>query len=107
MALAGLLGLATAKQCMNMTAPVDVMARVGVFDQVPIETNENTATWTANYTSIAGGTNYTEQITTRFETVSGTYSISAMLYLPDAGLGAAPVVQVLTHGIGTSIYSNS
>ena len=99
-ALSLLSGSALAKQCVNVTVPVQIEARNGVFNVPAVNTNQDATTFTQMYTSIKGGINYTMEALQDYQTVTGSYEISAMFCMPDAGAGSSPTVQVLTHGIG-------
>lgn len=94
--LAGLAGLASAKQCMNATVPVTISARQGVFDNtmVPV-TNLDVTTFVQNMTK--QGANYSASALSGYDTVEGTYNISTKFCMPDTTY-EKPVVQVLTHG---------
>lgn len=103
--LAVFTALTTAKQCVNMTVPVQISARNAQWNQTLIQNNVDAATLTANFTSIAGGTNYTEQVLSDYTTVTGQYNISAKFCMPDNGTGTNATIQVLTHGIGERIFA--
>jgi hypothetical protein len=53
-----------------------------------------------NITSIMNGSNYTMEALVDYQTVTGSYNISAKFCRPDKESGTKPVVQVLSHGIG-------
>jgi len=90
---------ASAKICTNLTIPVQISARNGIFGVSPITCNQDATTFTQNYNSIANGTNYTQEVLQGYQTIQGTYSISAKYCTPDQPKGN-PTIQVLTHGIG-------
>lgn len=52
-------------------------------------------------TSIENGVNYSSEALVDYQTVTGTYNISAKFCQPDNEHGEKRVVQVLTHGIGS------
>ncbi|KAI4093540.1 MAG: hypothetical protein LQ344_002766 [Seirophora lacunosa] len=87
-----------AKQCINITVPVSVSARNGVFNIPTLRGNADATTFAQNLTSIRG--NFTEEALLDYATVSGAYNISAKFCKPDMENGANPTVQVLTHGLG-------
>ena len=91
-------GPVLAKQCVNITVPVDISARNGVFNVPTLETNFDATTFAQNFTSIKG--NFSQESLLGYTTVTGTYDISAMFCMPDNATGTMPVVQFLTHGIG-------
>ena len=92
------LGLAAAKQCMNMTVPVTTSARTGIFDITVPQTNFDVATFISNLTQ--QGRNFTDAALTGYATTSGTYNISTQSCTPTNDNATHPTVQVLTHGIG-------
>lgn len=87
-----------AKVCTNVTVPVYINARQAVFDVPTLESNLDAVKFSLDFTNI--GMNYTNVVTTGFQTVTGNYNISAKYCKPDGDSKANPVVQVLTHGIG-------
>ncbi|KAK5078699.1 hypothetical protein LTR64_002887 [Lithohypha guttulata] len=95
-AFAALTSVAAAARCQNLTIPISVSARNGVFNQ----TNPTNAIEATNFALRMSrqGHNYTQESLTGYNTVSGNYQIAATYCEPDAGPGK--VVQVLTHGIG-------
>ena len=90
--------LVSAKQCTNLTVPVFITARNGIFNVPTLESNVDATTFMQNLTS--NRWNYTETALEGYETVEGDYNISAKFCKPDKGAGSNPTVQVLTHGIG-------
>lgn len=91
-------GLASAKTCVNVTVPVDIHARQAIFDVPTLESNFDATTFALNFTK--QGTNFTQVVTTGYQTVRGSYNISAKYCMPDNSSSTNPTVQVLTHGIG-------
>ncbi|KAI4146251.1 MAG: hypothetical protein L6R39_003524 [Caloplaca ligustica] len=87
-----------AKQCINLTVPVTISARNGVFNIPTLQGNADATTFVQNLTSIRG--NFTEEALLDYATVSGAYEISAKFCKPDVENGKNPTVQVLTHGLG-------
>lgn len=87
-----------AKQCTNITVPVSISARNGVFDIPTLKGNADATTFAQNLTSIRG--NFTEEALLDYATVTGIYNISAKFCKPDAESGTNPTVQILTHGLG-------
>jgi len=94
-----LAGSAAAKHCTNVTVPVSIEARTGVFDNIitPV-TNIDATTFARNQTQ--QGRNFTEFALSGYKTTSGTYQISAQFCQPDDAAANNPTVQILTHGIG-------
>ncbi|KAL8948631.1 MAG: hypothetical protein Q9222_005196 [Ikaeria aurantiellina] len=87
-----------AKQCMNLTVPVSISARNGVFNIPTLQGNADATTFAQNLTSIRG--NFTQEALLDYATITGTYNISAKFCKPDVENGTNPTVQVLTHGLG-------
>ena len=98
LALAALVGSAAAKQCTNMTVPVNISARNGIFDIAIPQTNLDATTFIQNLTR--QGQNFSEVALSGYATTSGTYNISTQFCVPSAGNVSNPTVQVLTHGVG-------
>ena len=98
LALALLAGLAAAKICTNMTVPVDISARTGIFNIANLQTNFDATTFIQNLTR--QGQNFSEIALSGYATTSGQYNISTQFCVPSAGNVTKPTVQVLTHGIG-------
>ena len=90
----------TARSCLDLTIPVDISARTGVFNIAVPQTNLDATTFIQNLTQ--QGRNFTEMALTGYKTTRGSYNISAMLCVPSSGLNstAPSTVQVLTHGVG-------
>ncbi|KAL8829639.1 MAG: hypothetical protein Q9170_006076 [Blastenia crenularia] len=93
-----LAALVVAKQCTNLTIPVSISARNGVFNIPTLEGNADATTFVQNLTSIRG--NFTKEALLDYATISGVYDISAKFCKPDVENGTDPTVQVLTHGLG-------
>lgn len=86
------------KQCTNITVPVSISARNGVFNIPTLQGNADAATFIQNLTSIRG--NFTEEALLDYTTVTDDYDISVKFCKPDTENGSDPTVQVLTHGLG-------
>lgn len=98
-ALLALLGVASAaKVCTNVTVPVYINARQAIFDVPTFESNFDAVKFSLDFTNI--GMNYTDVVTTGFETFTGHFNVSAKYCKPEGDNKANPTVQVLTHGIG-------
>lgn len=91
-------GIVLAKRCQDLTIPIELSVRQGVFDVPQLRDNYDACVFQQNLTSISGGVNYTAKVLTGYATVNGSYNISAELCVPDNS--TANVIQVLTHGIG-------
>lgn len=99
-AVAALASFTEAKKCQNITVPVTISARNGVFDQTAL-TPENDIEVTNIILGLAQqGNNYTADQLQGYATVSGSYNLAATYCAPDSG--APKTVQLLTHGIGKS-----
>lgn len=77
------------------------MARQGVFDVPEITSPVDVTSLIQGYVSIENGTNYTQEVLRDYQTVTGSYNICAKFCRPDDEFGVKPVVQVLSHGIGS------
>lgn len=97
-ALAALIGLASAKKCQNITVPVQVSARQGVFDVAALTPHSNIDVTNFILNLNQQGKNYTANVLQGYNTTSGSYNLSTTYCAPDGG--APNVVQLLTHGIG-------
>jgi len=92
-------GLASAaKVCTNVTVPVNISARQGVFDVPTLESNFDATVFALNFTK--QGQNFTDVALTGYQNVQGLYNISAKYCRPDNETSSNPTVQILTHGIG-------
>ena len=87
-----------AKTCVNLTVPVDISARNGVFNIAVPETPLDSTTFIQNLTQ--QGRNFTQTALTGYATVSGKYDISAQFCTPGETLSPCSTLQILTHGIG-------
>lgn len=96
-AIAAFAGIASARQCQNLTIPVELSARNGNFPgQEVTETDIEVTNFILGLSQ--QGNNYTEKVLDGYNTISGSYDIAATYCEPDNG--PANVLQVLTHGIG-------
>ena len=95
-----LAGSAAAKTCINMTVPVTISARTGIFNIAVPQTNLDATTFIQNQTQ--QGRNFTQTALSGYATTSGTYNISAQFCMPSSMNATAtkPTLQILTHGIG-------
>lgn len=100
-AILALAASAAAKRCTNMTVPVTISARQGIFDIAVPQTSTEATDFVRNVTQ--QGRNFTEIVLTGYNTTTGTYNISTQFCVPTTGNSTNatnPTVQVLTHGIG-------
>ncbi|ORY55857.1 Alpha/Beta hydrolase protein [Pseudomassariella vexata] len=94
--LVGSATIAGARRCTELTVPVNVSSRNGIFD---LEAPSNKVAVTDFVLNLARqGHNYSNELLLGYTTMSSTYSIAATYCEPDAGPGKA--LQILTHGIG-------
>lgn len=95
-----LAGSVAAKTCINMTVPVTISARTGVFNIAVPQTNFDATTFSQNSTQ--QGRNFTETALSGYATTAGTYDISTQFCVPSSmsTTMTKPTVQILTHGIG-------
>lgn len=100
LAVTVLAGSAAAKTCMNMSVPVTISARTGVFNLPVPQTNLDSTAFIQNQTQ--QGRNFTETALSGYATTAGTYNISAQFCMPSSmnATTAKPTLQILTHGIG-------
>ncbi|KAF2844967.1 alpha/beta-hydrolase [Plenodomus tracheiphilus IPT5] len=91
-----LAGLVAARQCSNFLIPVDINSRQGKFKEVPIESNLDVGAFATKYVEFQK--NYTATLLEGYQTLSGSFQISAQYCRPDSG--SSGTIQVLTHGIG-------
>lgn len=89
--------VASAKTCLNVTVPVYIDARQGMYDVPAINSNFDAVTFVLNVTK--QGENFTETALTGFQNVRGFYNISAKYCRPDNTSSVSPTVQVLSHGM--------
>lgn len=89
-------GFAAARQCSNFLIPVEIQARQGQFKQVPVESNLDVGAFATKFTEFQK--NYTATLLEGYQTLSGTFNISAQYCHPDSG--SSGTIQVLNHGIG-------
>ena len=80
---------------------VEISARNGVFDIPEITSPLDATSLIQSFTSIANGTNYTQETLVNYQTIAGSFNISAKFCQPNTPSGSKPVVQVLSHGIGS------
>jgi hypothetical protein len=91
-----LAGLAAARQCSNFIIPVDISSRQGQFKEVPVEGNLDTGAFATRFNEYQ--TNYTATLLQGYQTLKGSYKISAQYCKPDKG--SSGKIQLLSHGIG-------
>ena len=95
-ALALVASAVSAKQCSNITVPVSISARNGIFNVQAPETNIDVTNLILN--GVRRGSNSTAAVLQDYTTVSGGYNLAATYCAPDHG--SPEIVQLLTHGIG-------
>ena len=87
-----------AKCCKNLTVPVTISARTAIFKYDVPQTNSDATAFIQELTQ--QGRNFSDTILTGYQTISGTYNISAQFCTPNNDNSTNPTIQVLTHGIG-------
>lgn len=99
---AAFIGSSRAMTCTNLTVPVDLSARNGVFNIEAPQNNIEVTNFILSNTQ--QGANYTQELLKEYATVSGHYELAATYCVPgnnNTGNGKKPnTVQLLTHGIG-------
>jgi hypothetical protein len=93
----GLAATASARHCRNLTVPVTISARNGVFDRRVAPTTDVEVT-NLRLDLTQPGHNLSAEVPEDYATVGGTYKLAATYCEPDGGPGKA--LQILTHGIG-------
>lgn len=96
LALAASIGMASARKCQNITIPVSISARNGVFNVAVPQNNIDVTNLMLNMAKQES--NYTAAVLTGYATVSGAYDLATTFCEPD--MGAGKVLQILTHGVG-------
>lgn len=97
-AAAAFIGSASAMTCTNITVPVDLSARNGVFNISAPQNNIEVTNFILDNTQ--QGANYTEAVLQEYKTVSGHYDLAATYCVPSTKHEKPKTVQLLTHGIG-------
>ncbi|CAF9906546.1 MAG: hypothetical protein GOMPHAMPRED_004777 [Gomphillus americanus] len=97
-ALFALMGLASAKMCVNNTVTVNLSANNVNFN-ISAPKSQYEVTMMVQFLA-RQGQNATDRLASGFHSVNGTYTISTQFCRPDNMTGSNPVVQVLTHGVG-------
>ena len=88
--------VAEARQCCNLTIPVDISSRQGQFKKVPVESNLDVGAFATRFNQYQK--NYTATLLEGYQTLNGSYKISATYCTPDSGSNGK--IQLLSHGIG-------
>jgi hypothetical protein len=89
-------GFVAARTCTNLTIPVDISSRQGLFRQLPVESNLDITAFSQEFTRLGG--NYSKALLEGYQTLTGCYNIFAKYCQPDTG--PSHTVQLLSHGIG-------
>lgn len=92
-------GLTSARQCSDITIPVEVQTRNAVFGGLKKPTT-NADALAFNLDVARQGVNFTESVLTGYSTLKGHYNISAQYCVPEKSAGDDVTLQILTHGIG-------
>ncbi|QUC19190.1 uncharacterized protein UV8b_03431 [Ustilaginoidea virens] len=88
--------VASAMSCEDMTVPVSISARNGVFNLPPPASEIDVTNLFLGLSR--PGNNQTADLLQGYETVSGSYRLAATYCQPDDGPGHT--LQILTHGVG-------
>ncbi|CZT16944.1 uncharacterized protein RCC_02778 [Ramularia collo-cygni] len=86
------------KTCHNITVPVCITARNGVFDKEKLTPKSNIDVTNFILNNARQGHNYTQEQLKGYTDFTGTYNLSTTYCAPTHG--APSTVQLLTHGIG-------
>ncbi|RYF10420.1 MAG: hypothetical protein EOO77_21590, partial [Oxalobacteraceae bacterium] len=96
-AVAAFISSAAAMHCTNLTVPVELSARNGVFDVKAPQNDIEVTDFILNNSQ--QGSNYTAKVLKEYKTVSGHYELAATYCVPSKD-EKPKTVQLLTHGIG-------
>jgi len=96
--ITAILSFARAKICHNITIPISLDSRNGVFDIPPLSDQIAVTHFVQNYTR--NGHNFSSEALTGYKTETGTYHISATVCVPNKPNANSTAFQFLTHGIG-------
>jgi hypothetical protein len=91
-----LASVAAARHCQVLTIPVDISSRQGLFKEVPVESNLDVGGFATRFNQY--GLNYSATLLKGYQTLKGSYKISAQYCCPDSG--SSGTIQLLSHGIG-------
>jgi hypothetical protein len=91
-----LASVAAARQCCVFQIPIDISSRQGQFKEIPIEGNLDVGAFATRYNRYQ--LNYTATLLQGYQTLKGSYEISAQYCKPDSG--STGTIQLLSHGIG-------
>jgi hypothetical protein len=91
-----LASIAAARQCTNVQIPIDISSRQGQFKEVPVDNNLDVGGFATRFNRFQ--VNYTTTLLEGYQTLQGSYEISAQYCKPDGG--SSGTIQLLTHGIG-------
>jgi pimeloyl-ACP methyl ester carboxylesterase len=98
-AIAAFISSASAMTCTNLTIPVELSARNGLFDVVAPQNDIEVTNFILN--NAQQGSNYTAKVLKEYKTVTGHYELAGTFCVPSKGWGEKPkTLQILTHGIG-------
>ncbi|PVH93606.1 hypothetical protein DM02DRAFT_721660 [Periconia macrospinosa] len=87
---------AASRLCSNITIPVQISSRQGLFKKFPILSNFETQAFSQDFTRRAH--NLTQELLEDYRTLEGDFNISARYCRPE--VAASSTIQLLTHGIG-------
>jgi len=96
-AVAAFISSAAAMHCTNLTVPVELSARNGVFDYEAPQNDIEVTDFILNNSQ--QGSNYTAKLLKEYKTVSGHYELAATYCVPSKH-EKPKALQLLTHGIG-------
>ena len=91
-----LASVVAARQCSVFQIPIDISSRQGLFKAVPVENNLDVGGFATRFNEYQK--NYTATLLEGYQTLQGSYEISAQYCCPDSG--SSGTIQLLTHGIG-------
>ncbi|CAD6444632.1 2bee58ee-68e3-4ef4-b72e-cfb7ab717c3f [Sclerotinia trifoliorum] len=96
--MTAVLSLTSAKTCTNITIPISINARNGIFS-IPTLSDAIAVTKFAQ-DFLRNGQNYSASTLSGFTTVTGQYNIAATVCVPSKASNYSSTWQFLTHGVG-------
>ncbi|KID62689.1 catalytic protein, partial [Metarhizium hybridum] len=93
-------GLSVARKCQNITIPISISSRNGIFSVATPANDVDVTDFVLN--NFRAGVNYTDNVLQGYKTIEANYNLAATYCTPESGHGKS--LQVLTHGVGINRY---
>ncbi|KAF5122283.1 hypothetical protein E5D57_012759 [Metarhizium anisopliae] len=93
-------GLSVARRCQNITIPISISSRNGIFSLATPANDVDVTDFVLN--NFRAGVNYTDDVLQGYKTIQANYNLAATYCTPESGHGKS--LQVLTHGVGINRY---